>query len=393
MNLNINFREIIANAGIPTTEPEIIENFRKIAADEKLIFNNTCSYSPFWRLMSLLVAKPMLWLIDLLAIEILPALFLKTAVGKWVDVFAWQLGLKRKAATKARGIITLRRAKAEGEQTIPIETFIQSASIGGNIYRLKTLADGKMIAGQNEIEIEVEAENFGEAYNLADGFYALLSTPLAGIVSITNQADWLLIPGADEENDDDLKARCRNQFNAINQWHIDASYIAMITKWPGINVNDIYIEHNAPRGPGSANLYILFDHGMPIKTYLDQLTQYVMTEGNHGFSDDVLIAEIPSRPYDFTVAILLSNLLTDADKAQLMTQIETYIRVALRDMPDSVYKPKRIVPQSRFVWSNLITELHQQFGGIESIDFGDDNDIKTGLWIPEVVSLKIEAMA
>lgn len=392
MSIDIDFRKIIKDAGIPVDEATMIERFRSVADDEKLIFNNTCSYSPFWRLVSILIAKPLLWIIDLLAIEIFPALFLYTAKGKWVDVFAWQLNLERKPATKALGVITFRRSRSTGEYTIPANTLIQSNAVDGNIYRLNTLDEAKFIAGQVELQVICEAEEAGAGFNLSDGFYAILNTELQGIVSVYNDEDWLLRPGADEENDDDLKQRCRNQFGAVNMYHIDQAYIAMITRWPGIDVSDVYLEKDAPRGPGTANAYILFDHSLPVAEYLNQIHYYIMVEGNHGFSDNLRITEMPTRPYNISANILLSTTLNDHEKATLTQEIENFIRVALRDIPNATYKPTRVLPQSRFAWSILITELHEQFGGLRSIDFTDDNDIITEFWIPEVRSLTINSI-
>ena len=80
---------------------------------------------------------------------------------------------------------------------------------------------------QTGLVVLCEAEETGSAYNLATGFYALVSTALSGIASARNADDWLIVPGADVETDDELKARCRNQFSAVNRWNIDAVYKAL----------------------------------------------------------------------------------------------------------------------------------------------------------------------
>lgn len=389
----VDFKAVIAGAGVPTTADALLAQWRQIATDEGVVFNNTCSYSPFWRLVSALVTKPVLWLLGLLWDEILPGLFLKTAMHMdsplYVDLFAYQLGLERKLATKARGVITFSRASGSGSITVPAGTVIQSASINNRIYRLRTLTDASFIAGQLSLDVLAEAEDSGSAYNLATGFYALMSTPLAGIVSVSNTVNWLLVPGSDEETNLELGDRCRNQFAAVNQWHIDAAYTAMVTKWPGVRVSDIYIEHNAPRGSGTANLYILFDFGLPVDEYLQSMQDYIMQQGNHGLGDDVRVMPMPTYPLDISVSVVLPLYLTATESTALQTSIGHFIRVALRALPPTDYQPTRVVPYKRFAWSQLIRELHQQFPLVESVDFTVDADLLPQLALPALRTLTI----
>lgn len=393
----VDFKRVVAAAGIPTTDAELLAKWREIAVEEGAILNNTCEISPFWRLVTALVTKPVMWLLELLWGEIMPGLFLKTAMGMesklWVELFAYQLGLTRKVATKARGAIIFSRATATNAVTIKQGTVIQSPAINGRVYRLRTVADAVMTAGILEFAVVAEAEESGSAYNLATGFYALMSTPLAGIVSVRNASDWLLVPGADEETNLELGERCRNQFAAVNQWHIDAAYIAMVTKWAGVAVSDVYIEHDAPRGDGTANIYIMFDFDLPASEYIAAMQAYIMTDGNHGLGDDVLIMPMPTYPLDVTATVVLSPTLTDAEAAELTSNIGLMIRVALRALPPTDFQPTRVAPYKRFAWSRLIRELHNQFAGLESVDFASDVDLIPHLALPQLRSLTVEVVA
>lgn len=387
---DINFKQLIKDAGIPIEEDVLIDRFHAIAEEEGAPFNNTCAYSPFWRLMSILVARPLVWLLNWQATEILPALFLKTATGDWVDTFAWQFGLGRKPAVKAKGRITLTRSSASGTLTVPAGTVIQSAPIHGHVYRLQTLVAHAFPIGVTELQVVAEATETGSAHNLATGFYALLSTPLAGITGVRNADDWLMTPGADAETDDELKARCRNQFSAINNWHIDAVYKAMVAEYAGIGIDDIYIEHDAPRGPGTANIYILGDTINASADFYEQLTARIYAEETHGCGDDVIVSAMPTQPVSQTVRIRLTGWLDVDAQASLRRQVEQCIRIALRDLPNQagfVVTPTR--PESRFAWSNLIRELHEQFSELTSVDFAHDTDIDIGLWIPRIEQLDV----
>lgn len=386
----VNFRRVMKDAGVPVTQRTAMDEFRRIVAEENAPFNNAVRLSPFWRLVSLLFVKPFMWLVKLLYQDIFPALFLKTATGEWVDVFAWQLGLERKAATKAKGMITLTRHNATGQLVVPLGTVIQSAPIAGRVYRLEVIDPGLFKAGDKHLDVLCEAVETGSAYNLATGFYALIATNLAGIASVSNADGWLLVPGADEETDEDLKQRCRNSFTAVNQWHIDAVYKAMLSDYPGVDVADIWIDSDAPRGAGTANAYILFDDGVPADEYIAVMTQRIMTDGNHGFSDDVLISAMPTQNLEQSAQVRFKDFKQAHEKTALIEQISSFIRVALRELPVSVgYSPTRTFPHTLFSWSLLIHELHVQFPDLLSIDFAHDADIDCRLWVPKLTSLNL----
>lgn len=390
----IDFKQVLSTAGVPVTEDAALSRLREIAVDEKAPFNNLSPYSPFGRLLGLLIVKPLMWCVDLLALEILPALYLRSAKGKWVDVFAWQLDLTRKPATKARGVITLTRYSADGTLAVPAGTVIQSATIANRIYRMRVVDAAEFVPGQTSLKVLCEAEETGSAFNLATGFYALVATALSGIASASNTADWLLTPGADEETDDELKARCRNQFTAINKWHIDAAYKSLAAEFAGIGIDDIYIEHDAPRGAGTANLYILSDEQSPAPAFFAEIQQHIMLFGNHGLGDDVQVMPMPTRPLTVFVRVRLAGWLSAGEREAVAAEIQTFIRIALRAMPAVGYSPTRVLPNSLFVWSNLMRELHDVFPSLVSVDFvGTDEDLQTELWIPQLGTLALEVMA
>lgn len=392
---DVDFKQVLKDSGVPVDEGTALARFRDIVTEEEAEpYNNQSPYSPFYRLVSVLFIKPFLWLALLLEVEILPALFLKTAKGIWVDLFAWQYGIERKQATKARGLITITRYDASSDFTIPAGTIIQSPVIAKKTYRLKALAPLNFSAGDTNLTVLCEAEEAGSAYNLSTGFYNLLSTDLAGIAKIENADGWLLVPGSDEETDDELKERCRNQFMAVNSWYIDAVYKSLVAEQAGISINDIYIEHDAPRGPGTANIYILFEGDEPAADFFTAITNKIVADRTHGLGDDVKVMAIPRQAHTATATIKLAEWLNTEEKENLKSRIHDFIGVAIRLLPTTVgYQPTRVFPFSLFSWSNLIRELHEQFSELVSIDFADDTDIETGLWIPEFTSLNVEVVA
>lgn len=383
---DVDFRQALNDAGIPTTEAGLRQAWEAEVAAQGSALSNTSAYSPFWRLVTALVTKPVLWLIGFISDTVLPNFFVKTAQGAWLDTLAWAVNVERKRATKAQGVLLFTRENSAGELRMPAGVVVQSPAINGNVYQLVTIEDGVFPDGALQLHIRVEARAAGSGFNLAPGYYAILAEPVPGIVQVVNADGWLTTPGADAEPDDQLRLRTRNQFSAVNQWHTDAVYRAMIAAFPGVRPDGVYFEHGAPRGPGSANAYVLFDVDVPADTYLETINSHIRDQGNHGHGDDLLVMVMPETQHAISLTVWpRPNLTSDAQQA-LLDGIEQFIRAAFRESSD--YQPTLTYPQSRFSFSRLGEELHQTFASIESLRF-DNEDIVSELSIPRIASLQV----
>ena len=384
----VDFKKALADAGIPTTEAALKAAWEAEVTAQGSKLANTSAYSPFWRVITALVTKPVLWILTFVTGTVLPNFFLKTATSTWLDMLAWAVNVERKAPTKAIGSLLFSRATTVGSFEIPIGTRVQSASINGNVYELVTTAVGSFIEGASQVSIPVIAIDAGSGFNLAPGYYAVLPVPVPGVVQVVNLDGWLATPGSDAELDDDLRLRARNQFSAVNQWHTDAVYRALIAAFPGVSANGVYFEHGAPRGPGSANAYVLFEADAPADTYLQQINARIMDEGNHGHGDSMLVLVMPETQHDVSLQVWPVANLTEAQRATLKADIDLFIRAAFRESTGSDYAPTLTWPQSRFSFSRLVEELHEQFPRIESMRFGND-DIISQLAIPRLQTLEV----
>lgn len=385
---DVDFKAVMANAGIPTTEAGLKAAWEKEVVAQGAKVANTSSYSPFWRVITALVTQPVLWLLDYLCVSILPNFFVKTAVDAWLDMLAWAVNVERKGATRAVGAVLFTRATAEGVLELDAGIVIQSPAINGNVYKLTTTAGARFLDGQLQAEVPVQAVEPGSGYNLAPGYYAILPVPIAGIVQVANADGWLHSPGADPEPNDQLRLRVRNQFSAVNQWHTDAVYRAMISAFPGVRPDGVYFEHGAPRGPGSANAFVLFDAGVPAETYLVQINEHIRDLGNHGHGDDLLAFLMPEVQVTFEVQVWPDPHLDKEGVEALIGEIELYVRAAFRESTPRDYQPTLTYPQSRFSFSRLMEELHGQFPQIQSLHI-DSPDIISGLDIPRIESLEV----
>ena len=386
--MTVDFKQALADAGIPTTESALKAAWEAEVVAQGSKLANTSAYSPFWRVVTALVTKPVLWILTFVTGTVLPNFFLKTATSTWLDMLAWAVNVERKAPTKAIGSLLFSRATTVGSFEIPIGTRVQSATINGNVYELVTTAVGSFIEGESQVSIPVIAIDAGSGFNLAPGYYAVLPVPVPGVVQVVNLDGWLATPGSDAELDDDLRLRARNQFSAVNQWHTDAVYRALIAAFPGVSANGVYFEHGAPRGPGSANAYVLFEADAPADTYLQQINARIMDEGNHGHGDSLLVLVMPETLHNVSLQVWPVANLTEAQRATLKADIALFIRAAFRESTGRDYTPTLTWPQSRFSFSRLVEELHEQFPGIESMKFGTD-DIISQLAIPRLQTLEV----
>lgn len=385
---DVDFKQALADAGIPTTEAGLLQAWENEVAAQGSKLSNTSAYSPFWRVVRALVTKPVLWILDFFVATVLPNFFVKTAAGAWLDMLAWAVNVERKGATKAKGFLLFTREAAGGALEVPVGTLVQSASINGHIYQVVTTAVGVFADGLMQLQIPAEAVDTGAGFNLAPGYYAILPVPVPGIAQVVNSDGWLATPGADPEPNDELRLRTRNQFSAVNQWHTDAVYRALISAFPGVRPDGVYFQHGAPRGPGSANAFVLFDADVPAATYLAQINAHIRDQGNHGHGDDLLVMVMPETQHLVKLEIWPRSTLTTEQRATLKGNAALFVRAAFRESTATDFQPTLTYPQSRFSFSRLGEELHQQFAGIESLRFVTA-DIISELNIPRIQSLEV----
>ncbi|EGP03106.1 hypothetical protein FP3_000031 [Pasteurella phage vB_PmuM_CFP3] len=381
------FKQMLEENGLPTEETQIRQEFESLT-DESGLITNTSRMSPFWRLITAIAVKPVKWLTDHLIVEILPNLFVKTARDKWLQIQAWQVGLDFKDATKAQGVVHFTKESDLTDLTIKAGTVVQTERINDVIFKLTVTENTVIPRGTLTAPVPVIAEHAGTAYNLATGYYRILSENIPGVVKVENLDDWLTKPGADRETNDELRERYRTQFASVGQHHIDSVYRSMIAKVAGLSVDRIYFKHDAPRGPGTANAYLLLDTGVTSQPFIDVVNNYVQTQGNHGHGDDLICYAIPETQHNITCAIYFDPriAISEVRKGEIKQNVENMIRCAFRENRN--YQVTKTYPFSRFSWSKLGEEIHVKHSEIDSLVWGQQ-DIKSELTIPRIQSLSV----
>ncbi|MGO3012646.1 MAG: baseplate J/gp47 family protein [Hafnia alvei] len=385
---NVDFEQVLKDSGMPTTEAEIRSEFNKVVKAEGLI-TNTSRMSPFWRLITAIVTTPVLWIKDVLVGTVLANMFVATASGQMLRLLAWAVNLTAKPATAAEGVIRFVKQDAKAAVTVKAGTQIQTERINGVVYVLATVSDFMIPAGVPNALIPVKAQAAGGAYNLAPGYYRIFPVAVDGISHAVNEDDWLLAPGADEESDDELRERCRNQFNLVGNYHTDAVYRSMIAGVAGLSIDRIFFLHDAPRGAGTANAYLLLDSGVTSQPFIDAVNDYINTQGHHGHGDDMQCMAMPETRHTLAVSLFVTNPdnMTEDEKATLLGGVENLIRCAFRE--NSNYDVKKTWPYSRFSFSNLGREVHKTFEVVDSLHFSLA-DIVNDLAVPRLAALTVE---
>ena len=383
----VDFEAVVKASGMPVTEAEVRERFNAIVSDEGII-TNTSRMSPFWRLITAIVTAPVMWLKDALVSTVLANMFVATACGNMLRLLAWAVNITPKPASAAEGVIRFFKEDAKSVVTVKAGTIVQTERINGAVYELATTQDVVIASGAASALLPVKARGTGSAFNLAPGYYRILPVAVSGISHVASEEDWLITPGADEESDDELRERCRNQFNLVGNYHTDAVYRSMIASVAGLSIERIFFEHEAPRGPGTANAYLLLDSGVASAPFVDAVNDYINTQGHHGHGDDMQCYPMPETLHDLSVTVYVNNLsnLSDDETKALREGVENLIRCAFRENAD--FDVRKTWPYSRFSFSQLGREIHKNFALAESLAFSLA-DISSELSVPRLKSLVV----
>jgi len=381
------FRALAKEAGIPTTQSEINAEFNKVRVDSGLTVTNANAFGPFWKFVDAVVTSAALWLINLVIEHVLPQSYAKTATGEMLKKKAWDVGVVPKVKVKAKGHIRFTRFDDVGALTVPKHSVVQSVRINGSTYSLKTVEEVAMGDGVLSALIMTEALSEGADYNLGAGFYTVLPESIDGIASVTNEEDWLSSPGADDESDDELRPRIPNQFSAVNQWHTDAVYRAIIAGFDNVHSENVFFEHDAPDGPGTANAFVMFESGTPSVEFIQAIQSAITDSGNHGHGDLLTVKTMPTINANVVATVWLSENLTAQDESAALSEIEHVIRCAFRE--NNSFAVKKARPWSIYSLSKLGEELHDEIDQLVNVDFNVSH-IETQMNIPKLASLTVQ---
>jgi uncharacterized phage protein gp47/JayE len=254
-----------------------------------------------------------------------------TATGLWLDLHCKQVGVNRKPATKATGIIYFTRAVTGGNVPIPAGRVVKTKPDGlGRVYRFVTSQAVVLAAGSLEVACPVEAEDYGQGANATAGQISEISTVISGVDAVENRVGWLTSEGSDAEGDDSLRLRYQLAWKKLNGC-TKYAYEAWAREVTGVVSATVLDQH--PRGEGTVDVLIVGPAGIPTQQLLDAVSVNIQGTGNgdekYPINDDVEIR----GPVPVNVSFTAELVLTGGDPASTLITAENRVRALFSILP------------------------------------------------------------
>jgi uncharacterized phage protein gp47/JayE len=256
--------------------------------------------------------------------------FLDTATGTWLERKAAEYAVTRNPAVKTQGRVVFSRNVARNTNVpIPAGTIVATPKDQAGVeYRFFTTAAAVLPANQLSVEVLVDAETAGQAWNVGSGAISKMKTYIAGVDAVNNATGWLDVVGADAENDTSLRQRCYLAWEELSQGGTAAAYISWALSVPG--VRSAYVDDDLPRGDGTLDLYIIGEAGPPDAALLDAVQAVV--DANRPITADALV-----RPPDVVTVPIALRVTPRAgyDVVAMEAEIRRRLSVLFGDVEDA----------------------------------------------------------
>lgn len=181
--------------------------------------------------------------------------FIDTAEGKSLDLVVAILGITRKTADFAVGLVTFFRDPAvEGNITIPPGTLLSTAKGDATFVtsQVRTLQRGQV---RIDVPVRASGDSRGEAGQVDAGTINTLAQPMAGIHRVTNFEPTVL--GAEDETDEELRARAKAAVRALGKGTLAA--LARVIAEERAKLVEVWDPNSPPAkraNPGTVTLLI-----------------------------------------------------------------------------------------------------------------------------------------
>lgn len=241
-----------------------------------------------------------------------------TSTGAWLDLHCAQIGLTRKGALQARGLVDFIRGDSRGNIRIPQGRIVRTKPDGlGNIYRYVTEADAVLPEDAASVAVPVKSEEYGQGANASVAQICELATPVPGVASVENQADWLIVEGADAETDASLSRRY------VLEWKSKAGITRAAYEAAALSVAgvvDVYVADQHPRGEGTVDVVIEGAAGLPTTALLEKVREAL--EEKIVINHDLLV----KSPVPVDVAVKACLELVSGDEQAILAEAANRIR-------------------------------------------------------------------
>ncbi|WIW70602.1 baseplate J/gp47 family protein [Anaerosinus gibii] len=233
---------------------------------------------------------------------ILPNSYAKTAKGKWLDFIAEDVDVQRHLATKTIGNVKFIRNEAvTGAIKIESGSIVKTPMTAkGEELRYFVIEEVILEESCNEIAVKCQAEFEGAEYNVGQGTISILVTHINGI-SVSNDADWVVNEGTNEEDDESLRERYFLRWNELSTGSTALAYKSWARSVTG--VLDVAVNDMHPRGQGTVDVIITSSDGVPTEALKKAVLDYIETKRPQ--CSDVLVKEPNLIPINITVELWL----------------------------------------------------------------------------------------
>jgi uncharacterized phage protein gp47/JayE len=316
-----------------------------------------------------------LWQLYLFLALVLKQAFPDTATGLWLDLHCKQVGVTRRAATKAVGTVNFTRAGVAGNVLIPAGRVVRTKPDGaGRIYRYVTTAAAVLADGTTEVAVAVTAEEYGAAANASIGMISEIVTVIPGVDAVENRLNWLVSEGADREEDDSLRERYRLAWKVLNGC-TKYAYEAWAKEITGVVQVKIRDQH--PRGEGTVDVVIIGSAGAPTEALIDAVDANINGTGNgdekRPINDDVLVVGA-----DLVETAIVAELeIFSGDPVVIKAQAESRTRALYAALPVitgvAPFGVGGDVTRDRLVWAMMlpgVKRINMEFLDVTVPEYG-----------------------
>jgi uncharacterized phage protein gp47/JayE len=251
-----------------------------------------------------------------LLLKILPQGYVQYATGIWLELKVAEIGLKRKPATKTKGIVKFVKDDPTANVKVEAGSIVKTkVSSQGEELRYFTTEEAVSVAGESEFEINVKAEFAGAKYNLGSGYITTLVTHIPGIKEIVNLDSWITQEGTEEESDESLRERYYLKWAELSTGSTKDAYESWARSIPG--VVDVEIDDMHPRGQGTVDVII---HPAS-QELIQEVTDYIIPR--KPLIDNVLVRSPEFKTVNFDIVLTLASFY--GDEADIISQAEAII--------------------------------------------------------------------
>lgn len=361
---------------IPFTPPDFLQN-----QDEETIYQRIKSNAPsdldtsegsfFWD-VTRPVAIEEAEILEFKLIEAFKNAFPQWSYGQYLDMQAEMVGLKRKEATKATGIVHVTGTPGtiiNQGFTFATPAYQDTPSI---LFQAK---QQYVIPSEGAVDVEVEAVEAGPAGNVAANTITIMTQPISGITSVTNPS--ATIGGVAEEDDESLRSRIleASQYvplsGSINDYKIWAKQVD--------GVGDVYVEPEW-NGPGTVKLILIDSNGQPASEALINTVKNHIAPGNGTGLAPIGATVTFVAPTSYTIDYRFSLTLQDGYD---LTDVINKIKAALDDYYKTVGVGGKVVYSKVIGLISTIQGVADVSnltinGGISNIQLASDEYPSTG---------------